>query len=248
MFTPQAATRAVPRVSIRSWLRKRYRGPWPPVGWVRFGGLRRTRPISQVFGFDRGLPIDRHYIESFLQAHCQDVRGRVLEVADSDYTVRFGGDRVLRSDVLDLTPTPRSTIVADLQVPDSLPADTFDCIILTQVLQLIYDIRTAIRNSYRALKPGGVLLVTLPGICRICRDEEGRWGDCWRLTGRAARLLFEEQFPAGSVSVATYGNVLAATGFLYGLAVAELKRDELDAQDPDFELVVSVRAVKPGTS
>src|SRR4051794_24300652 len=28
---------------------------------VRWGSLRRTRPFSDCYGFDRGLPIDRYY-------------------------------------------------------------------------------------------------------------------------------------------------------------------------------------------
>ena len=55
---------------LHSWLRvwlKRYTSG-PRVGRVRFGSLRRLTPISRAFGFDRGLPIDRYYIERFLSA------------------------------------------------------------------------------------------------------------------------------------------------------------------------------------
>ena len=38
----------------------------PPVTWVRFGDLRRTEPISREYGYDRGVPVDRYYIERFL--------------------------------------------------------------------------------------------------------------------------------------------------------------------------------------
>ena len=48
--------------------------------------------LSRDFGFDRGTPIDRYYIESFLSTHASDIRGHVLEVADNTYTRRFGGD------------------------------------------------------------------------------------------------------------------------------------------------------------
>src|SRR3712207_5592488 len=45
---------------------------------VDFGDLRRTRPLSAQWGFDRGLPIDRYYIEGFLSANAADVGGCVL--------------------------------------------------------------------------------------------------------------------------------------------------------------------------
>ena len=72
----------------------------PAVGRVRFGDLHRLTPISQCFGFDRGLPVDRYYIERFLARHASEIVGRVLEIGDDTYTRRFGGSRVSRSDVL----------------------------------------------------------------------------------------------------------------------------------------------------
>jgi hypothetical protein len=38
--------------------------------------------------------------------------------------------------------------------------------------------------------------------------------------------------------------VLTAIAFLRGLAAEELKREELDYHDPDYELIITVRAVK----
>ena len=51
----------------------------PLVGKVRFGDLKRLTPISPKWGLDRGRPIDRSYIESFLAQHASNIRGRVLE-------------------------------------------------------------------------------------------------------------------------------------------------------------------------
>jgi hypothetical protein len=70
------------------------------VGAVEFGHLRRLRPISPNFGFDRGKPLDRRYIEDFLSRNADDIKGRVFEVADNAYTIQFGGTRVTQSDIL----------------------------------------------------------------------------------------------------------------------------------------------------
>ena len=114
----------------------------PAVGRVRLGDLRRLTPISQCFGFDRGLPVDRYYIERFLARHASEIVGRVLEIGDDAYTRKFGGSRVSRSDVLHVHHgNPRATFVGDLTDPDVLPEAAFDCIVLTQTLQLIYDVR-----------------------------------------------------------------------------------------------------------
>lgn len=221
---------------------------WPPVRWVSMGNLRRLTPISQDCGFSRGLPVDRYYIEKFLVGAAKDIRGHVLEIGSPDYTLRYGAERVTGSDVLHKERgDPRATIVDDLTTGNDLLDNTFDCIICTQTLQYIYDVRSAITTLHRTLKPGGVLLVTLPTIAQICRPDMDRWGEYWRFTSLSARRLFEEVFPVSFVAVHAYGNVLAATAFLYGLASEELKPEELDHFDPDYEFLLTVRAVKEGS-
>jgi SAM-dependent methyltransferase len=218
---------------------------WPPVGLVRFGSFRQLSPISSVWGTDRGSPVDRYYIERFLAASAQDVRGHVLEIGTNDYTRMFGGDRVARSDVLHVSESnPRVTIIGDLTRPDQLPSDSFDCIILTQTLQFIYDVPAALETVRRALKPGGVALVTIPGIANISRYDMDRWGHYWSFTTLSARRLFEAVFPSECVRVEAHGNVLASIAFLHGLAAEELRREELDHVDPDYELLITVRAEK----
>jgi SAM-dependent methyltransferase len=212
---------------------------------VSFGCLRRLTPISREFGFDRGLPVDRYYIENFLARQADDILGRVLEIGDNSYTRKFGGDRVTKSDVLHVVEgNPKATIVADLTSADHIPSDSFDCFILTQTLQFIYDVRAALKTLYRILKPGGVVLATFGGISQIANDQ---WGDyqCWGFTTLSARRLFEEVFPTANVKVETYGNVLAAISFLQGLAVEELCQEELEHCDHNYELIITVRAMKP---
>jgi glycosyltransferase involved in cell wall biosynthesis/SAM-dependent methyltransferase len=225
------------------WRRDDYR---PPVGWVRFGSLRRVTPISRHFGFDRGLPIDRYYVEDFLARYADDIRGHVLEIGDETYTRRMGGDRVTRSDVLHVEEgNPKATCVADLTRADQLPSDTFDCIILTQTLPFIYDVRAAVMTIYRILKPGGVALVTVPGITQIDRESAENWGQYWSFTKQSAKRIFDEVFPSKNVTAEAHGNVLAASAFLYGIATQELHRDELDYHDPNYDVIIAVRAVRP---
>jgi len=207
--------------------------------------MRRLTPVSRVFGFDRGQCIDRYYIENFLAHHANDIQGHVLEIGDDEYTKSFGGERVTRSDVLHAAEgNTKATIVADLTCANHIPTDTFDCIIFTQTLQFIYDVRAALRTLYRILKSGGVLLATFPGISQISRYDMDRWGDYWRFTTLSARRLFEEVFPPENVTVGAHGNVLVAVAFLHGLSAEELRREELDYHDPDYELIITVRALK----
>jgi peptidoglycan/xylan/chitin deacetylase (PgdA/CDA1 family)/glycosyltransferase involved in cell wall biosynthesis/SAM-dependent methyltransferase len=215
-------------------------------GRVDFGDLRRTTPISPVWGMDRGIPLDRYYIHSFLDRHRADVRGRVLEIKDPSYARMYGDDRVTTVDVLDVDPdNDQATIVADLTKPEGLPADTYDCFILTQTLGLLFDVPAAIANACRLLKPGGVLLCTMPASGRISYEPPALDGDYWRFTEASVRELFAAVFPLEAFDVTGYGNVLAAAAFLYGVAPDELNRAELDEYDPFFPVVYAIRAVKP---
>lgn len=212
----------------RRW-RRLLRPAWPAI-------LRRTRPLSDVWGFDRGTPVDRHYIEGFLAEQRADIHGRVLEVQDSGYTDRFGSGVEAR-EVLDIDPSnTRATIVADLADSTALPAAAFDCFILTQTLHLIYDLSAAVRGCHQLLRPGGVLLVTGPAVSRV------RSVDFWRFTPASLGHLLEEAF--GQVTVRSYGNVLAATAFLSGMAKEEVPRRLLDKHDRHFPVIIAARAVK----
>lgn len=213
---------------------------------VNFGDLHRVEPITRSFGFERGRPVDRYYIEGFLARHAADIRGRVLEVGDPSYTRQFGGERVTLSDVLHIEEgNPHATIVANLADAPDLPSVAFDCFICTQTLTYVYAIRDAVRTIHRILKPGGVLLASVPGISQISRYDMDRWGEYWRFTSLSAHRIFAEEFRAENVAAEAHGNVLTATAFLHGLAVEDLARDELDFHDPDYELVVTIRAKRP---
>jgi SAM-dependent methyltransferase len=203
------------------------------------GTLRRTTPLSRDWGFNRGTPVDRYYIERFLWENRKDIRGRVLEVMDSGYTNLFGTG-VTQADVLDIDPgNDEATIIDDLAKGSNLPADAFDCFILTQTIHIIYDFRGAVETAHRILRPGGVLLATLPAVSRIWRKET----DYWRFTEASASRLFHEVF-GEQVQVASQGNVLSAIAFLTGMAHEELRERELEASDPFFPVTITVRAVR----
>lgn len=226
---------------LRRWLR----GEGPPVGFVRFGSLRRRKPFDRNYGYGRGRPIDRYYIERFLARHAEDIRGSVLEIGDATYTRMFGGSAVTSVDVLDVSPdNPEATIVADLATATDIPSNRFDCVILVETLQLIFDVQAALRTLDRVLKPGGVLIATFPGISQYTRKDAAAWTYYWGFTSQSARRLFEEAFPDAVIEIRTFGNVLASSAFLFGLCDRDLRRPELDYVDPDYELEIITRVVQ----
>jgi SAM-dependent methyltransferase len=220
----------------------------PAVGRIEFGDLRRLHPISADWGFDRGTVIDRYYIDRFMSRYAVDVRGHVLEVGTDSMMRRYGGSRIVRSDVLHVAHSgPPVTIVGDLADGAHLSSETFDCVIVTQTLHVVYDVPGVVRTLHRILRPGGVALVTVPGITKISRHDMDRWGQFWCFTTKSARRLFEECFPADGVTVDAAGNVLAATAFLQGIAAEELTTEELEYRDPDFETLIGIRAERGPT-
>lgn len=208
--------------------------------------LRTLQPISREFGFDRGTPIDRVYIEDFLSKHTLDMRGALCEIADSSYIEKFADKKLVESiEVLHYTDDNSSaTIIGDLTAIDTLPKDRVNCFILTQTLNFIEDIHQAVAGIHHILAPKGVALITVAGLCQISRYDMDRWGDYWRFTDLSLRSTLEKVFGKGSVNIETYGNVLTATALLQGLAAEELTKEELDYQDKDYQIVIAARVVK----
>lgn len=207
--------------------------------------LRSKIPISRVFGFDRGVPIDRYYIEKFLELNSDLIKGVVLEIGDDVYTRSFGGIRVIKNYVLHATPgNNNAIIIGDLTNLPQVEDNLFDCIILTQTLQFIYDVKAAIKTIYRILKPGGIVLATVPGISQIRRYDMNRRGEYWRFTDLSAKRLFGEFFLAENIEVKNHGNVLVAVAFLHGLAAHELKQKELDCYDQNYQVLITIKAIK----
>jgi len=205
----------------------------------------QAEPISRGFGYDRGTPIDRWYIERFLAAHAGDIRGRVLEVGDDAYSRRFGKG-VERQDVLHVTPgSPGATIVGDIAQAGTLPSEAFDCLVVTQTLHLIYDMPAAIEQLRRSLAPGGVLLLTVPGVSSV---DPGEWGGTWHwsLTRASLERLLGEAFGSANVGVEAFGNVYAAASFLYGLAIEDVDSALLEPRDGAYPMVVCARARRAG--
>jgi SAM-dependent methyltransferase len=211
-----------------------------------FSVLRRVRPYRTEFGWHRGPCIDRYYIEHFLSQHSQDIRGRAVEIGENLYMAQFGGDRITRADVLDFVQRPGVTLLADLTSASSIPDHSFDCIVCTQTLICIYDLRAAVDTLFRTLAPGGVALITLAGISQIVpASMNGGAEDLWRFTRPSAQKLFADVFGPENVTVQTFGNVLTSIALLHGLVVPELTPEEFAYNDPNYPMIVAVRATKP---
>jgi SAM-dependent methyltransferase len=215
-----------------------------PSGRIRRGHFG-LKPFSTSFGYDReGGPVDRYYIDSFMQTHAAAIYGQVLEIGDNEYTLAYGGDRVTQSDIFHVDASNRkATIIGDLSNAPLIPDNSFDCVILMQTLHLIYSFESAIATCHRILKPGGSLLLTSPGISPI---DHGEWKSIWywSFTEASLRTALGRYFSPDRIQMKTYGNVLTASAFLYGMGRNDLKREELDYTDPHYPVTIGAKAVK----
>jgi len=231
---------------VRKGLRKLgYSGPGTPgLNGVKWGDFNRLVPFSKAFGYDRGGPIDRYYIEKFLQQESESICGRVLEIGDNSYTLLYGDGKVVKSDILHVDEkNPAATFIGDISNAPHIPSNNFDCIIFTQTLHLIYDFKEALRTCHRILKPGGTLLLTVPYITSI---DHGEWNSTWywAFTDKAFIPLMAETFPGSLAKVQSFGNVFAASAFLYGMGLPEVSKGKLDYHDPHFQVIITVKTIK----
>lgn len=217
------------------------------VGFVRFGSFRRTKPISPLWPPRYGRPVDRRYIDTFLEEGLRGAGGHALEVGGLEYTNRFGGPAITeRSTLYGPVDGPSSaTYVCDLSTGTGLPSEHFDIIVLPQTLLFIYDVKAAVTSLHRTLRPGGRVLVTVPGISQMVPKDRETWGQYWSFTVDSLGRMFGDVFGLDNVEIESRGNVKTAAALLHGLSVDDLRSQDFERDDPDYPVILTVVAVRP---
>jgi hypothetical protein len=80
----------------------------------------------------------------------------------------------------------------------------------------------------------------VPVVSRII-TVPGKLDDYWRFTQASCARLFAR---FAEVEVVSYGNVLASTAFLRGIAHEELRTRDLDLVDPDYATLIGIASRK----
>lgn len=144
--------------------------------------------------------------------------------------------------MLNLISSNEATIVGDLATGENIPHGVFDCIILTQVIHVIYDIKMALNHTFNALKPGGTLLLTTSGLSSSCRTDFH--GDYWRFTDTSLRMLLNEFVDEERIEIDVFGNVAVAKAFLDGLAIHEIPEAILGIKDDHYQVILTAKVKK----
>jgi hypothetical protein len=212
---------------------------------IKLSEILNAKPVSTVFGFDRGTPIDRYYIEKFLNRHRSMVTGDVLEIAENLYTKKFGSGNYTSHILHYDDSNPNATIVGDLCNTETLKQNAMNCFICTQTYNFIYNFRDAIKGSYFLLKPGGTLLATVASMSPISKYDADRWGDFWRFTPQSCQKMMEDYFSKEKILIEPLGNSAVTALFMKGFAIEEIKKEvDLDYNDEIYPLVIGIKAVK----
>lgn len=207
----------------------------------RWGNLRRTEPFSSYFGFERGTPVDRYYLDGFLADKRAYITGDVLEIQCTDYTHRYGHE--LRSaHSVDINPAVNPTYVCDLALSDGvLPDAGYDCFLLPNTFQHLQNIEGCLRQILRVVRPGGVILATAAGLLPLIPDGP----DYWRFSAAGWREMTNRVWSGCEIQVRAKGNCLSSVAAMLGLALEELSPSELDVEDPRYPVLVTIFCKKP---
>lgn len=220
----------------RNLLRKAYRSRYP---LIRAMAEMETEPISRQFGTERGTPVDRYYIERFLEEHRQMVRGDVLEIEDSAYSLRYGEERIQKTIVMDVGREGGDiTFRGNLETGEGIKDGIADCFILTQTLMYIFDLKSAAHHIARLLKRGGCALITCSGISQNSKRCMDDYGCCFNFNQDALRRLFEQEPDMEVTEIGSYGNVKTVSAHLNGLCFEDLTADDFVPNDKYYPLIV----------
>ncbi|HAN75554.1 MAG TPA: methyltransferase [Planktothrix sp. UBA8407] len=205
---------------------------------IDWGDLKRTNPICQAFGFLRGQPIDRYYLDKFIEKIRPEIVGNILEIGAIE-TAKESYQLTEESSyhVLNMDRWSGVDIVGDAHDINVIQPESFDTIILFNVLEHCYAPWIVIENIHRWLKPGGKCFASVPSALKIHDAPQ----DYWRpLPDAFAWMLrnFSQQ------KISTYGNLITVVAAYHGIVTEELTTEELDAYHPDYPVITCISATK----
>lgn len=194
-------------------------------------------PASRRWGTERGTPIDRYYIEKFLEKNSRLIKGTVIEVSENVYTKRFGTN-IAESLILHVDGR-NNTLKGNLETGEGIEEEICDCLICTQTVQMIFNQADVFKNIYKMLKLGGYALITGHGTSPISMRDYMQWGEYWRYTPKTIeKLLLQSGFKTKDISIEVFGNVKVDMCFMYGLCLEDLSKEDLEYRDEQFPLII----------
>jgi SAM-dependent methyltransferase len=210
----------------------------PPPGQIDFGELRQPQLFRCDVNYSQDQALDQYYVEQFLRREMRLMKRRVLEIGSDHCTPEFAGSRT--ATITSIPFAQETQVLHDLAV---LKDNTYDALVMVQVLQFMFDLHAVLKHAHRVLIPGGILLAAMPGTCYVPNHVDGRML-YWGFTGLSVRTLLGSTFPARSIKIQSFGNVFVATAHVQHLAAQDLTRTELNHRDEHYPFILTFKAEK----
>ena len=126
----------------------------------------KIKRVSKKFGFDRGLPIDRFYIDKYLDKNLsKSTYQNGLEVGGVQYLEKFKVAKktaLLHPEYLISEGHGDQALVVDLNKKfKNIGDEKFDLIIATNVLTFVEEPHLALNTFQELLVPGGLLIISV---------------------------------------------------------------------------------------
>lgn len=210
----------------------------PATNSINWGDLKKTVPICQAFGLTRGTPVDRYYLSQYLKEIQTQIDGNILEIGgipkDKDfYEVNPGTSY----QIMNIEPGLGIDIVGDAHDPSIIKPESFDSIVIFNVLEHCYAPWQVVENIYTGLKPGGKCFAMVPSAIRLHATPM----DYWRPLPDAFAWMFRN---FSNQKLYIYGNPMTVIASYHGIATEELTTAELDAYHPDYPVATCIVAQK----
>jgi len=208
-----------------------------PIGAIDFGDFKRKLPFCPQFGHFRGNPVDRYYLDRFIEQIRNEVKGVTLEIGGSKGNRElYGLTNTTSYLTMDLNGEGLD-IIGDAHDTQAVEEASLDTVLLFNVLEHCERPWVVVDNIYQWLKPRGQVFCMVPNAQRVHRVPQ----DYWRILPDAMTSLFAR---FGRRKLYVYGNPLTTLAAYYGIAAEELSREELDHYHENYPVANCIHAQK----
>ncbi len=208
-----------------------------PFGEFDFGDLAGGLPACPYYGFTRGTPIDRFYLTRFITEYVEMMHGKTLEIGGNVSNVNAYGLRQIREyETLDIKDGVGVTKVGDVEDSGSWEPESFDTILMFNVLEHCVNPSRVLSNCRYWLRNHGRVFVLTPAAQRVHCDPI----DCVRFNQDWYQSHLKPLF--SHVDIRTFGNLATTVAALAGVSAEELSSGTLNKRDQRYPTVVAIVA------
>ena len=201
--------------------------------------LKSIKIYSEKFGFDRGTPIDRYYINTFLEnLKLENSFNRSLEFGEIHYSDRFKVKEkyFLSHPAYETRAISSKQISFDLNSAHNYDGIKFDLILSTNVINFTKNPFVSIKHHMDMLNSGGTLVLTASASMPISKFDAERWGDYWRIAPDGLNQLLRTL--NCEYDIHSFGSFVTSIAFLCGLSAEEVDPLDLNENDDRYPIIV----------